>query len=403
MSAVIHWFRRDLRVEDNTALAAASRDGSRVIPVFLLDDHYAEDPGIGPARFGFLRESLETLSARLAARGGRLVLRPGPAARALPEMLRETGASAVYANSEIGPYPQARDAEVSAAVAGAGARLRLFADELLVEPSELVRAGSAPLRVFTPFWKRWKEAEKRDPVAAPAHLETPPLRSVPIEEVASWRDLAPQPLRPRGGEEEARRALDRFVGDRLERYASDRDDPAREGTSLLSPHLHFGTISARTIRARVLGMAGDRAPGESVRRFLAELAWREFFHHLLFHFPEVAHRSFRPEFDRPVWRTDPRRSRRGRRDARGTPSWTRECASSRRCTGCTCRVALVAFETVVGKLPGEGAHETVARDLGDDRGSGDRQTERVAVDDRVGAAVQRRQPVAVHQGQPRRR
>ena len=304
MSAVIHWFRRDLRVEDNTALAAASRDGSCVIPVFLLDDHYGTDSGIGPARFGFLRESLETLSSRLAARGGRLILRPGPAAAALPEILRETGATAVYANSEIGPYPQARDAQAGAAVAGAGARLRLFADELLVEPSELSRTGSAPLRVFTPFWKRWKEAEKRDPVVAPAHLETPALRSVPIEKVGAWKNLAPQPLRPRGGEEQAHRVLDRFVADRLGDYSTDRDHPGREGTSVLSPHLHFGTISARTVRARVLGVPGDGARGESVRRFLTELAWREFFHHLLFHFPEVARRSFRPEFDRPVWRQD---------------------------------------------------------------------------------------------------
>jgi deoxyribodipyrimidine photo-lyase len=305
VTAVIHWFRRDLRVADNTALAAASRDGSRVVPVFLLDDHYGEDPGIGPARFGFLRESLEALSSRLAALGGRLVVRPGPAASALPELLRETGASAVYANSEIGPYPQARDARAAAAVADAGGRLRLFADELLVEPGDLLRAGSEPFRVFTPFWNRWREAEKRDPIPAPAHLETPPVRSVPIGKVRAWKDLPAQPLRPKGGEAEAAAALDRFVSGRLARYAADRDAPARDGTSVLSPHLHFGTISARTVRARVLAAASEASAAGSARRFLSELAWREFFHHLLFHFPEVAERSFRPEFDRVDWREDP--------------------------------------------------------------------------------------------------
>ena len=305
MSAVIHWFRRDLRVEDNTALAAAARDGSHVIPVFILDDHYGGDHGIGPARFSFLRESLEALSSRLAALGGRLVLRPGPAARALPELLRETGASAVYANSEIGPYPQARDAQAAVAVADAGARLRLFADELLVEPGDLLSGRSEPLRVFTPFWNRWREAEKRDPIPAPAHLESPPVRSVPIEKVRAWKNLPEQPLRPKGGEVQAGRTLDAFVESRLAVYAADRDAPARNGTSVLSPHLHFGTISARTLRARVLGASGDGSSGDSARRFLSELAWREFFHHLLFHFPEVAVRSFRPEFDRVEWREDP--------------------------------------------------------------------------------------------------
>jgi deoxyribodipyrimidine photo-lyase len=100
---IVHWLRRDLRTSDNTALAAAARDGDRVVPVFVLDDHYANDPNVGPARFRFLRESLEDLERSLAKAGGRLILRPGPASRALPEIIRETGAEAVYANLEIGP------------------------------------------------------------------------------------------------------------------------------------------------------------------------------------------------------------------------------------------------------------------------------------------------------------
>lgn len=105
MRTIVHWFRRDLRVADNTALAAAGRDASRVVPVFILDDHYGDDPGVGPARFGFLRESIEALAKGLEGVGGRLVLRPGPASEALPRLLKETGADAVYANGEIGPYP----------------------------------------------------------------------------------------------------------------------------------------------------------------------------------------------------------------------------------------------------------------------------------------------------------
>jgi deoxyribodipyrimidine photo-lyase len=137
MSAVVHWFRRDLRVRDNTALWHAARDGDGVIPVFVLDDHYfpdpaarqraagtAGDPNVGPARFRFLRESLEELAASIARLGGRLLLRRGPAAEALPRLLAETGAAAVYANAEIGPYPESRDAAARDALARGGAPLR---------------------------------------------------------------------------------------------------------------------------------------------------------------------------------------------------------------------------------------------------------------------------------------
>jgi len=116
MRTLLHWFRRDLRVADNTALSRAARDAERVVPVFVLDDHYADDPdeNVGPSRFRFLRESLEELAASLPRVGGRLVVRRGPAARALPELLRETGADAVYANAEIGPHPQERDRSAAA-------------------------------------------------------------------------------------------------------------------------------------------------------------------------------------------------------------------------------------------------------------------------------------------------
>ena len=290
---IVHWFRRDLRTSDNTALAAAARDGDRVVPVFVLDDHYPNDPNVGPARFRFLRESLEDLERSLGKAGGRLILRPGPASRALPEIIRETGAGAVYANLEIGPYPEARDREARAAVEEIGATLRLFGDALLVEPDAIATAGGAPFTVYTPFSRKWLVAEKRAAQPAPGRLDTPRLRSVPISRVRAWRDLPPHGAGvPRGGEAEASRLLERFAAEAAGRYAEDRSFPARVGTSRLSPHLHFGTISPRGV------LAG--AGGSS--KFALELAWRDFFHHLLFHFPNVAQESFRPEFRVFPWR-----------------------------------------------------------------------------------------------------
>jgi deoxyribodipyrimidine photo-lyase len=304
---IVHWFRRDLRVEDNTALARAARDGERVVPVFLLDEHYARDPRVGPARFRLLRECLEELEGRLSAVGGRLVVRQGPASRALPGLLAETGAGAVYANEEIGPYPERRDREAAAAVEAAGGKFRLFPDELVVAPDAVATDAGDPYTVYTPFSKKWIAAEKREPAPAPAALASPELPGVPLAKVRAWRDLGPDPASPRGGEREARALLGRFLEAAAARYAEDRDRPDRAGTSRLSPHLHFGTISARTVRAAAeeAWKAAPPAVRDSLRKFVLELAWREFYHHVLFHFPRVATESFRPEFDRMDWHDDP--------------------------------------------------------------------------------------------------
>ena len=313
MRTLVHWFRRDLRVRDNTALSSAARDAERVVPVFVLDDHYANDPDIGPSRFRFLRESLEGLAAEIPRLGGRLVLRPGPASRALPELLRETGASGVYANSEIGPYPERRDRETASALEVQGSRLRLFPDALLVEPDSLASGSGEPYTVYTPFSRKWAAAEKRDPEPEPAALDTPELRSVPFGRVRAWRDLGTAPSAPRGGEREALVLLDRFFRGPeapATRYSEDRDRPDRRGTSRLSPHLHFGTISPRTVLAAA---RKARDSSGNVRKFVLELAWREFYHHVLFHFPRVADESFRPELDRLSWAEN----------AAGFDAWTR--------------------------------------------------------------------------------
>ncbi len=307
MTTLLHWFRRDLRVADNTALSHAARDAGRVIPVFILDDTYLADPNVGAARFRFLRESLEELERSLPRAGGRLIVRPGPAAHALPALLGESGASGVYANAEIGPYPEQRDIAAKAAVEAAGSRFRLFPDALLVEPDAIATEGGDPFTVYTPFSKKWMSGEKRRPETPPAALETPALPSVPLAKVRAWRELAPDALSPKGGESEALALLRRFFAGPALRYADGRNRPDLEGTSRLSPHLHFGTISPRTVRtaAEEAWATSPPAPRAHIRKFILELAWREFYHHVLFHYPRVARESFRPDFDRMDWKENP--------------------------------------------------------------------------------------------------
>jgi deoxyribodipyrimidine photo-lyase len=305
---IVHWFRRDLRIGDNTALSAAARDGDGIVTVFVLDNHYSndthygKDPNIGPARFRFLRESLEELGGRIAASGGRLLVRQGPAADALPRLLAETGASAVYANAEVGPWPESRDSGAAARLEAAGARLRLFPDALLVEPDALLSGRGEPYALHAPFAKAWSLVEKKPPVAAPGpgRFAAPPVASIPLSRVRSWKDLAPIPGAPRGGEAEAERLLEAFTA-RLSAYAGERDFPALDATSRLSPHLHFGTISPRTILREVRAGEGLRP---AANKFVSELAWREFFHHVLFHFPRVAGESFRRDMDDMEWNDD---------------------------------------------------------------------------------------------------
>ncbi len=305
--ALVHWFRRDLRIADNTSLFRAARDAERVIPVFILDDHYAADPNVGPARFQFLRQSLEELERNLPRCGGRLIVRRGPASRALPEILRETGADAVYANAEIGPHPERRDRDAAAAVEAAGGKLRLFGDALLVEPDAFASGSGEPYTVFTPFSRKWLSAEKRAPDPAPAALDTPSLATIPLSRVRSWRDRVPEPRGPQGGESEANVLAMRFFAGAAERYAEERDRPDLQGTSRLSPHLHFGNVSPRTLLSAARDARRSTSPAwqESLRRYVLELAWREFFHHVLFHFPRVAAESFRPQIDALAWREDP--------------------------------------------------------------------------------------------------
>ena len=243
MSSIVHWFRRDLRVRDNTALFHAARDGDGVVAVFVLDDHYLSDSDaaatngtvgmgtadVGPARFRFLRESLEALAASVARRGGRLLLRRGPAAEALPRLLAETGARAVYANAEIGPYPESRDAAVREALFSRGARLRLFQDSLLVDPERMATDAGDPYTVYTPFARRWSCEEKTPPLPEPASLDGPPAASVAIDRVLAWRDLGPDPSAPKGGEDEALRLLERFGRGPISRYAEDRNRPELPG------------------------------------------------------------------------------------------------------------------------------------------------------------------------------
>jgi deoxyribodipyrimidine photo-lyase len=309
---VIVWFRRDLRLADNPALATAAETGAPVIPLFILDP--AEETG-GAAKW-WLEQSLDALAAALGRIGSALVLRRGDPAVVLDAAIAETGAQAVLWNRLYGPYTVKRDTDIRKALKDKGLRADSFNTALLFEPWEIATGQGRPYRVFTPFWKACRaRGGIAAPLPAPRTLAPPEVWPA-SEPLTDWR-LYPGPKEPRWasqfptlwlpGEGGARIRLDGFLEGAVDGYAAARDLPGIEGTSRLSPHLHFGEIGPRQIwhaieawRARNPG-ASDR----SAESFLSEIGWREFAYHLLFHFPTLPETNFRDEFDRFPWADNP--------------------------------------------------------------------------------------------------
>lgn len=303
----IWWLRRDLRLTDNQALTAALAAGDEVAPLFVLDERLLGATASSPRRNDFLFAGLAALDDDLRSRGSRLVVRAGDPATELARLCAETGAVGVYAERDDSPYARRRDAAVAAALP---APLHLT-EGIAARPLAATRKEDGePYTVFTPFSKRWQVhglLTRRQLLPAPHRLTTPAtLVSLPVPATDSQyaSDLFP------AGEAEASRRLGVFAtGDDAPvfRYAAQRNSPAAEGTSGLSPYLRFGMISPR-MTAVAAYEAIERAPDADTHKgaqtWLSELIWREFYLMILSAFPHVLGRSFRPEYDAIQWRND---------------------------------------------------------------------------------------------------
>lgn len=303
MSCSIVWFRNDLRLADNPALTAALESGRAVIPVYVLDEETEGVRPAGTASRWWLHHSLRALDASLHALGSRLILRRGPAEKVIVGLAAETKAQAVYWNRLTGQVSRERDARLKQALFGCGVAVEDRQASLLFDPSHVKTLAGQPFKVFTPFWRACRSLGSPErPLPAPRTL--PSSDAWPASDaLATWRlacasdrlvDLATS-WTP--GEAAARQRLADFLDDTLVRYREQRDLPAVDGTSRLSPHLAFGEISPRQVwQATML-----RVPSAATEKFLAELGWREFSHHLLFHVGDLARRNYRPEFDAFPW------------------------------------------------------------------------------------------------------
>jgi deoxyribodipyrimidine photo-lyase len=292
---ILVWFRRDLRLADNPALAEACATGRPVIPVFIWapDEEAPWQPGA--ASRWWLHHALVALDSDLRARGASLIVRRGPSLDTLRALMRETGATDVYWNRLYDPALIARDRAIKEAVGA-----HTFNGALLHEPWEILTQAERPYQVFTPFYKACQvHGDPGRPLPAPARAETghaPSLQSLAIGALEllptlNWADGFHEVWTP--GEAGAHEQLSGFAANA---YATERDRPDHAGTSRLSPHLHFGEISPRQIWH---ALRASRQP--NIEPYLRQLVWREFAHHLLYHFPHTPTQPLRPEFERFPW------------------------------------------------------------------------------------------------------
>ncbi|HYK07059.1 MAG TPA: deoxyribodipyrimidine photo-lyase [Gaiellaceae bacterium] len=288
-------FTRDLRVHDHPALAAAVERAERVVPLFVLDDAVLSAFG-APNRVAFLLDALADLDASLGRRGGALVLRRGNVVAETYRTAVESGAEAVFVSEDVSAYAQERERRLRRALATARIELEDLPGVTVVPPGDLAPAGADHFRVFTPYWRRWREAPRRAVLAAPDRVELPDGVATGVlprpGELGAGRIA--QAL-PTGGETAGRRRLDAWLDDGLARYGELADDLAADATSRLSPYLHFGCVSAGEVVARAL-------EGEGAEPFVRQLCWRDFNHQLLAARPETAHEDLRPRAT--GWRDD---------------------------------------------------------------------------------------------------
>ena len=319
-STGIVWFRRDLRLHDNPALTAAVEGCDAIVPLFVRPNAAAAWLP-GDPQCWWLAETLGQLAERLGEEGHELTLRHGDPVDEIADVASRTGAETLFLNEHtFEPDPR------SSVVDSLREHLdvRSFDGRILHDPEAVETTSGGPYHVFTPFWRRF-----RDIVEIPDLLDVPPLSgarpteadldSVPPAELfdAPANDSYSEYWQP--GEESALQRLDSFVSSSLDQYPDRRDRPDLDGTSRLSPHLHFGEVSPRRVWHRVVEQSDGPKLSDAQEMFLRQLAWREFSFHLLYHYPETTADPLKQKFASFPWEDNAEFAERWKKGRTGYP------------------------------------------------------------------------------------
>ncbi|XZN94732.1 MAG: FAD-binding domain-containing protein [Microcoleus sp.] len=319
---ILFWHRRDLRICDNIGLAAARQQSPKVVGLFCLDRHLLNLDDVAPARVTYMMGCLQKLQQSYAESGSQLLIIQDEPSEAIPRLATAINAKAVFWNWDVEPYAKKRDFAVSNALAQTGIQVKNFWDQLLHAPEEIRTGTGNPYTVYTPFWKKWNSLPKTQPV------ETLPIISLEemtgltaaeteiarqagaMEMLPSARDLGfiwENPLLIEPGENPAQQKLEEFCDLAIYEYQDQRNFPIINGTSQLSPALKFGAIGIRTVwqaTQRLMDNCRNEEGRTNIRTWQQELAWREFYQHAMYNFPELADGPYRQPFKDFPWEND---------------------------------------------------------------------------------------------------
>jgi deoxyribodipyrimidine photo-lyase len=286
----IFWFRRDLRLFDNAGLHAALLSGYPVLPLFIFDTEILSKlENRVDRRVEYIYQALQQLNLQLKKFGSRLIIRHGKPVEVIKELTGQVKVVAVFTNRDYEPYARRRDADVEKMLNANGIGFQSFKDQVIFEPGEVMKPDGKPYTIYTPYSKRWKSL-----------LQLQPPHSYPSEHIIRYAtDLQLQSvcsLDEIGFQTSAFQFQVPAVStDRIRHYHETRDYPAIEGTTRLSVHLRFGTVSIREL---------VRIARNENEAWLGELIWREFFMTILYFFPQVTQQSFKPAYDSICWRNN---------------------------------------------------------------------------------------------------
>ncbi len=281
----IFWFRRDLRLEDNTGLLKALESERPVQPLFIFDTDIIDELPEDDARISFIYKELGKIQRWLRKRGSSLLVIHGNPVQAWKKVLSGHVVSEVFANRDYEPYATKRDRDVGDLLRSKAIPFHLFKDQVVFEQGEVLKNDGKPYTVYTPYSRKWMEQYRTDP---------PEFRKEVPDHHYSSSDF-PFPTLESIGFKPSRISVPPYDLSVADSYQERRDFPAEKGTSHLSPHLRFGTVSIRKILSEL-------RPSHEI--FRGELIWREFFMQILFHFPRVVDHNFKRKYDGVAWRND---------------------------------------------------------------------------------------------------
>lgn len=302
---VIHWFRRDLRLSDNTALQRATRESEKVLPVYVSSDWSGHHHWTGPGRQAFLCGCLESLSKNIEHAGGNLIFRRGDAVEELRKLIDESEAEAVYLNRDPDPFGRETEKKVRELCREKGIDYLDCQDVVLHEPDQVLTNAGNPYKVYTPYSNTWFDQAKPKGSNTVRTIQTlTTIRKGSVPSVSDWGIEFDGELLREPGEKAARQRLKRALEEVVGEYAEMRNDPAADATSHLGADLRYGTISVREVFHRAeeaKNAARSDAVRKSIHTFQKQLAWREFFMAVLHHFPEVLETDFNADWRGLPW------------------------------------------------------------------------------------------------------